>query len=373
MRGVVGLIGVALALVTIADLVKTMLVPRGGVAPIARGASSVVFAPYRLAMRLSSHFQRQDRILASAAPVALLAQLIAYVAILIVALGLVVYGLSPLDVSTSLYQSASTLTTLGIVAPITGASAIACFVAAFLGLVTVAIFIGYLLALYAAYTPRESLMARWSLIAGEPAWAPAAFARAQLLGIPPEAILDAERWTDWTCDLRTNITVSPILAAFRSTTPMRHWSTTLLSVLDTAALRLACRVEATRVSDINLIAEGIVSARVISGHRGDVNLPVEAAILEALAGTRTGSDAGLSDAQWQPCLTILRASGLADDASARDIRSRFEAVRALYWTDVAGLARSFHAVPAPWSGDRSPAVTVVDPQMPTLSRSGGVA
>ena len=108
MRAVVGLIGVVLALMTVADLVTAMLVPRGGSVPIARAVSFLVFRPYRLAVRLTSSFPRQDRILASAAPVALLAQLIAYVAILIVALGLVVYAVSPLDLTTALYQSAST-------------------------------------------------------------------------------------------------------------------------------------------------------------------------------------------------------------------------------------------------------------------------
>jgi hypothetical protein len=373
MRGAVGLVGVLLALMTLVDVVTAMLVPRGGSVPIARAVSFLVFRPYRLAVRLSSSFPRQDRILASAAPVALLAQLIAYVTILIVALGLVVYALSPLDLTTALYQSASTLTTLGIVAPVTGASAIACFVAAFLGLVVIAIFIGYLMALYAAYTPRESLMARWSLVAGEPAWAPAVFARATLLGIPPADVVDAERWTDWACDLRTNIAVSPVLAYIRSSTPLRHWSTTLLSVLDTAALRAACRVTETHAVDVSLIAEGIVSARVVSGQRGDVNFRVEEAILEALAGRTTGADAGISDAQWQACLPVLRASGLVTDANAEDVRSRFLAVRALYWREVSGLTRTFHAVPAPWSGERAPAVAALSPRMTALGSHGGGA
>jgi hypothetical protein len=374
MRAVVAVVGAVLSLLVIADLIRAMLVPGSGSAPIARAASNLVFRPYRLAVRLFPTFRRQDRMLATAAPVALLAQLIAYVAILIVTMGLVVYGTSPLDLTTALYQSASTLTTLGIVAPVTGASAIACFVAAFLGLVTIAVFIGYLMALYAAYTPRESLMARWSLIAGEPAWAPSAFARARLLGIPPEDLLDADRWTDWACDLRMNITVSPVLAYFRSTSSLRHWSTTLMSVLDTAALRLACRVDTKRASDIGLIAEGIISARVISGRHGDVNLGVEETILGALAAaTADSDDAGITDAEWQPCLAVLRASGLVNDSNEHDVRRRFAAVRALYWREIADLARAHHAVPAPWTGDRSPAVATVLPRMPAPGAGGGEA
>jgi len=371
-RGLVAAVGIVLSLLILADLIRAMLVPRGGFAPIARLSAALVFRPYRFAIRMLPTFERQDRLLATAAPVALLVQLIAYVALLIVTMGLVVYGTSPLDLSTSLYQSAATLTTLGIVAPVTGASAIVCFVAAFLGLVTIAVFIGYLMALYSAYTPRESQMAHWSLKAGEPAWAPAAFARAAVLGLPPQDVLDADRWTGWACDLRMNLTVSPVLAYLRSTSPLRHWSTTLLSVLDTAALRLACRVEATRTADILLIAEGTISARVISGRHGDANLSIEESILAALTNADDGGDAGISDAQWQTCVAVLMANGLTTDGDVADMRRRFTAVRSLYWPEIAQLARTYHAAPAPWSGERSPAVAPIAPTMPTLEVGGGV-
>lgn len=371
-RGVVAAVGIVLSLLILADLIRAMLVPRGGFAPIARLAAALVFRPYRFAVRMLPTFERQDRLLATAAPVALLAQLIAYVALLIVTMGLVVFGTSPLDLSTSLYQSAATLTTLGIVAPVTGASAIVCFVAAFLGLVTIAVFIGYLMALYSAYTPRESQMAHWSLKAGEPAWAPAAFARAAVLGLPPQDVLDADRWTGWACDLRMNLTVSPVLAYLRSTSPLRHWSTTLLSVLDTAALRLACQVETTRAADILLIAEGTVSARVISGRHGDANLSIEEAVLGALSTTDDSIDAGISESEWQACLAVLRANGLAAEGDAQGVRRRFAAVRSLYWPDIAQLARTYHATPAPWSGERAPAVATIAPTMPILGVGGGV-
>lgn len=364
MRGAIGIIGAALSLLVIADLVSAMLVPRGGFAPIARSTGSLVFRCYRLGLHVTSDFRRQDRILATAAPVALLAQLIAYIVILILTMGMVVYGLSPVDGTTALFQSGSTLTTLGIVAPITGASAVACFVAAFIGLVAVAIFIGYLMALYAAYTARESLVARWSLAAGEPAWAPVVFARGHMLGIPPSQVLDADRWTAWACDLRTNISVSPVLASFRSPSPLRHWSTTLLSVLDTAALRLACDVEGTRGGDVSLIAEGIVAAHVIGGRHGDANLSIEEAILTALVTATATQAHGITDADWEPCATALRTAGLVTDANETMVRARFAAVRSQYEADITALAKTFHAVPAPWSGQRSPNLAIITPHMP---------
>jgi hypothetical protein len=368
MRGVIGIVGAVLTILVVADLVNAMLVPRGGIAPVARASGQLVFRAYRLAMRTTKDFARQDRMLATAAPVALIVQLVVYIVILIVTMGMVVYGLSPLDSTTALYQSGSTLTTLGIVAPITGASAVATFVAAFLGLVAIAIFIGYLLTLYSAFTARESLVARWSLAAGEPAWAPGVFARATLLDIPAAEVLDASRWTDWTCDLRTTITVSPALAWFRSPSPLRHWSTTLLSVLDTAALRLACGVDATRHADITLVAEGIITGRVLNGDHRPHTATAEESVVAALAGRGTADGSCITDADWQPCAEILAKAGLLDDGSAAGIRARFEALRALYAPQITTLARDLHAVRAPWSGDRSPTIAFISPVLPTATR-----
>lgn len=370
MRGVLGVIGAALTILVVADLVSAMLVPRGGLAPIARFSGQLVFRAYRLAMRTTKDFARQDRMLSTAAPVALIFQLIVYVVLLILTMGMVVYGLSPVDGTTALYQSGSTLTTLGIVAPITGASAIATFVAAFLGLVAIAIFIGYLLTLYSAFTARESLVARWTLAAGEPAWAPGVFSRATMLDIPAAQVLDADRWTDWTCDLRTTITVSPALAWFRSPSPLRHWTTTLLSVLDTAALRLACGVADTRFVDIRLVAEGVISGRVLNGDHRPHTVTAEERVLEALAGRGSTTGSGISDADWHPCAEILQAAGLLDDASEAGIRQRFEALRALYAPEVTALAKDLHAVPAPWSGDRSPTIAMITPALPSSTRTG---
>ena len=362
---VMALLGAALTLFVLADLINAMLVPRGSFAPVARTTGRMVTGTYRLATRLTKNYPRQHRILATAGPVAVLMQLLVYVAILILTMGMVIYGLSSLDGSTSLFQSGATITTLGIVAPVTAPSAIATFVAAFLGLVAIAVFIGYLLAIFSSYTARESMVSRWSLLGGEPAWAPAAFARASLLNRPSTEVLDAERWTDWMCDLRTTITVSPVLRWFRSPSPMRHWSTTMLSVLDTASLRLACGISASRNDDIILISEGVVTARVLTGQSGDDNLAAEEAVLEALHGKDAPTNAGITEADWDTWFSILHSGGFIDHARKAEAYRCFCSLRSLYAPYVMAIAKQVHATPAPWSGERSPVLEVIDPRMPT--------
>lgn len=370
MRVVIALCGAALTIAVMADLINAMLVPRGSFAPIARSVGRFVFGSYRVAIRATSSYPRQHRILATAGPVAVLMQLVVYVGILILTMGLVVYGLSPLDGTTSLYQSGATLTTLGIVAPVTAASAVTTFVAAFLGLVAIAVFIGYLLAIYSAYVARESLVARWSLLGGEPAWAPAAFARSAALGRVPAEILDAPRWTDWVCDLRTNLTVSPVLRWFRSPSPMRHWSTTMLAVLDTAALRLACGIIDSRDHDILLISEGIVTARVLCGHHDEGDLRPEEEVLDALRGHGASGDAGITEDDWAECFAVLASSGFIDENRKSDARKRFCALRSCYAPYVMQVAHSVHATPAPWSGGRSPELSVIYPRLPASPDRG---
>jgi len=365
MRVVMALLGAALTLFVLADLINAMLVPRGSFAPVARTTGRMVTGTYRLATRLTKNYPRQHRILATAGPVAVLMQLLVYVAILILTMGMVIYGLSSLDGSTSLFQSGATITTLGIVAPVTAPSAIATFVAAFLGLVAIAVFIGYLLAIFSSYTARESMVSRWSLLGGEPAWAPAAFARASLLNRPSTEVLDAERWTDWMCDLRTTITVSPVLRWFRSPSPMRHWSTTMLSVLDTASLRLACGISASRNDDIILISEGVVTARVLTGQSGDDNLVVEESVLAALQGHGEMSLAKVSKEDWDVWFGILCAAGFAEQDRRGEAYRCFCSLRSLYAPYVMAIAKQVHATPAPWSGERSPVLEVIDPRMPT--------
>ena len=167
------------------------------------------------------------------------------------------------------------------------------------------------------------------------------------------------------CQLRTNTTMSPVLRWFRSPSPMRHWTTTMLSVLDTASLRLACGITTCRDDDIMLLSEGVVTARVLIGQRGDDNLCVEEEVLAALRRGGRSEDAGITDAEWDECFGILTMAGLVDWERNGEVYACFRALRSLYAPSVMRVAEQVHATPAPWSGQRSPRTAVIYPRMPT--------
>lgn len=263
------IVGVILTLATFLALCQAMLVPRQSNSLIVRAVNSVVSAAAQAPLPLMRSYRMQDRWLSGAAPMTVLIALVAYVVILIATLGLVVYGTTQLSLLESMYQSGSTLTTLGIVEPVNVPSAITTFIAAFLGLVVIAVFIGYLLAIYGAYVARESGMARVAMLAGEPAWGPVMIARGHLLGLPDKEVPDASEWLNWICDTRLNSQVNPVLMRFRSTSGLRHWVTTTLAVMDAATLRVSTSDSAPDPHLVQVLTEGTLSLATVRGNWGN--------------------------------------------------------------------------------------------------------
>jgi hypothetical protein len=382
MRALLLLIGIVLTAGTVLAMVKAMLMPRASRSLVAdavhRGVGAVVRAP----IGLMRSYGGQDRWLALSPPIAILLELATYVAILIGSLGLVVYGTTDLTIGQALYQSGSTLTTLGIVEPVNVPSAITVYVAAFLGLVVIAIFIGFLMALSAAFTARESPMVQLAALAGEPAWGPMVLLRAHRLGMPIGAAPDAAAWTDWIATTRMNQQVSPVLASMRSTSHRRHWTVSFLAVLDAVALRTAIGDDRPDPADVQLLAVGALALDLLARQGRDTdhdtNWELEEAVLRAV---RSDGDAppapareavGLDRSDVDAVLAGLRTAGIAI-ADADAAWERFARLRATYFPSVAQLARDLHAVPAPWSGPRRPAAPVIWPAHAELLRAAGEA
>lgn len=360
------IVGVILTAWTFWAMVRAMLVPHGTVNLVARTVQGVVWTGARVPLRALRTYPRQDRWLAGVAPLSVILQLTVYAAILIGTLGLVIYGLTDLSVTDALYQSGSTFTTLGIVEPVNVSSAITTFIAAFLGLIVIAIFIGYLMGTYSAYVSRESQMARIALMAGEPAWAPQILIRGHLLGLPEDELPDAKSWIDWTTSLRMNQLVNVALGDFRSTSSWRHWTTTLLAVLDAATLRLSLAPATPHPHLVELITQATTSLRALSTNgRASSRIPnwsIESEVLNALADRfQEARDPHMTQQEFDGALAELRAAGLSVPEDAAAVWRRFSAIRATYAGDAIDLAKHHHAVRSPWSGERRPDTPVVWP------------
>lgn len=366
MRVAVGIVGLIGTLLVLATIVRTMLVAHSSRSGLAGAVAGGVAAAARLPLGLLTDRRRRNRWLAGVAPVTMLLQLTLYAVLLIGTLGLMVYGTTSLDLMNSLYQSGATFTTLGIVLPVNPASTVVTFVAAFLGLVLIAVFVAYLMSMYGMYAARETVMARLSTWAGEPAWGPEMLARAAVLGRPAGVTPQVGPLLDWLVELRLNTQVNPVLATFRSTSDDRHWTITLLAALDAVALRLAMGTSRSVPDDVEFLTEGAVTLGLLA-HDRRPNWPVEHRILAALspgadlAPPESPDHVPLTDVEWADGWRTLTVAGLTDGLDERTVRCRFELIRGQYVAAAYSVARHHHAVRAPWSGPRHPDSPVVPP------------
>ena len=165
LRVLAGTAGLALFAVTIRTIVGSMLVPRPRTPVVADWVVRFNHWAFRRIAFRRSTFGERDAALSAAGPATILLQLVVFVLLFVVSGALIVYAISGGGAESALYQSASSLFTLGIVEPAPAGVVAVGLVAAFVGLVVVAILVGYLLALYSAFSQQESIGAAFGTLA----------------------------------------------------------------------------------------------------------------------------------------------------------------------------------------------------------------
>lgn len=368
MRTAVLILGLLLTLWAVIGVIRSMLVQTNSLSIVDRVADWVLIGiSYRM-LHLMPSFKMQNRWLSFLGPTVILIQLLIYVVILICTTGLIVFGSTDLTLMESLYQSGATLTTLGITEPVNVSSSITVFFAAFLGLVLIAVFIGYLMAIYGAVVNRESPMARLSPLAGEPAWGPQIIARAHALGLPDEEAPIVMDWINWISDLRMNQRANPIQTEFRSTSEQRHWVITMLAVMDSVALRIALTGK-DLPHDVQLLTEGSVTLALFDDpstrtRNWDLQAEIKKVIaLESSPAADRVNAAQLSDADWQAGVDALKAVGYPLPTDLDLVHQRFVSIRSIYATQACNLAWRYQAIRAPWSGTRRTNLEVQWPEI----------
>lgn len=396
------LLGSVLIAATMTSIIRSMLIPLPRVTLVSRGSRNVVQA---VAWFVASRFRtyaRQDAVLSSVGPVSVLVELLFIITMFLFGFALMIYGVSPVDLSEAFLQSGSTLLTLGIVGRDNPAQVVVNFLAALAGVAIVAILIGYLFSLYSAYTSRESRVSRSSVRAGEPAWGPEILCRRQLSGRPP--LSSDSGWAEWVSDMRSSQTMYPVLNHFRSYTPNRSWVTTLLAMLDATALQATvCQTQGVE-PDTEFLVTGAQTFTVLlrnhDQHRIQLKperLPVaqtpvtaltegQAAVFRAVVaddrrsaeatGTSSPTEVArctLTREEFDFALALMEKCGvpLREDRDAA--WSEFRQIRATYEACAISLARTLHAVPAPWSGSRRLGITTMWPTLAADELSSGGA
>jgi hypothetical protein len=338
------LIGLVILALTWVSVVFTLVLPRALLGPgrlsiwINRSTRKLFFAISRLART----YERKDAVLAPIGPVAVLAQLVAWLVLLGAAF---VVMLEPYthDFGEAVSQVGAAMFTLGVArsARVTN-DTIAIFAAAS-GFVVIALQIAYLPALYAAFNRRESLIAMLASRAGEPSWGPEILIRHQLVGIV-DALPDFYgQWEQWAAEFSESHSNYPVLLLFRSPDPWSSWVIALLSVLDAAAMQLSLNPTGTPSQARLSLRMGYTALRRIADSIGwdyDAD-PLPDAPLQ------------LTAQEFADAVALLHEVGFTTERDADAAWPHFRGWRVNYEDLAYRMADRVLAPPAPWSGTRT--------------------
>jgi hypothetical protein len=366
-RWVVALFGVLVLVTAWSSVIGTLIVPRPVGSWLTRLVDRVIVAVYRRVKRRIPDFRRRDRILATEAAAILVTQLIGWLALIFVGYTFLLWPMSSRGIVSAFIDAGSSIFTLGFAEPQGAAPAAIVFLAAGSGLVIVALQIGYLPTLYNAFNRRETEVTLLNARGGFPAWGPELLARTHYalgtgvstLNTLPELYMNWERWA---ADVAESHSTYLPLVRFRSPGGLSSWVTSLLSVLDSAALILSLSPENAPTVQARLcLRGGFLCFRRIAVAMG-FDVPEEA-----------DPDAGitLTFEEFLDAVKRLNDVGFPMSRDPADAWPDFVGWRVNYEREAYRIADAVDAVPALWSGPRHHPVKPIPPIRPPLGRPRG--
>jgi hypothetical protein len=351
--------GLYLVMGTLMSVAGTLVVPRGVNSPISRGVEWFLDIAFLLAARKVRSFERRDRILAWQAPLTLLLRLAVWLGLLIVGFALLLLPSLKGHVGQAFSEAGSSLFTLGYAAPATGDSTTLEYLAAFTGLVVIGLQVGYLPTLYSAFNKRETEVTLLGSRAGVPAWGPEILARSRW-GIQDGDIATIlgtlfVSWERWAAEVAESHTTYLTLARFRSPRPLSHWLTSLIAVMDAAALHLALAPS----------REPKLTAR-LALRMGFVALgQIARAMRQPIADEPdTAAPISLSYEDFREAVAMLREVNYPIERTDEEAWPHFRGWRANYDATALLLAKQLDAPPALWTGPRRWPSTPIPPLRP---------
>lgn len=364
-RDAAAAVGSVLILVSAWSVIGTVVVPRRVRSRLTRWVSVALTAIFRaVADRFRSYLVR-DRVLAARAPVQLIVQIGAWLAVFELGFGLLLWPfVGTAGLGGALEEAGSSLCTLGYVAPHIGGPAAIDDLAALAGLGTVALQIGYLPTLYAAFNRRETLVTMLNSRASVPSWGPELLARTHFgLGTRVSALAELpklfEQWEGWSADVSESHATYPTLVAFRSPQPLSSWLTAQLAVLDAAALYLV------------LLADppGAIAARLcLRGGFTCLTTIAQALGLDVAAEADPSTGITLTYEEFVDAVQRLRAVDFPIERPVEEAWSQFVGWRVNYEAAAYSIAHRIDAPPALWSGARRRELEPIPPIRPRPGR-----
>jgi len=364
-RWVAAVCGILLLLTGWSSIIGTLIVPRPVSSWMTRWVDRVILATYRLVTRIVTDFRSKDRILATQAAAILITQLLGWLAIIFVGYTFLLWPITGRGIASAFIDAGSSIFTLGFSEPQGAAPALVVFLAAGSGLVIVALQIGYLPTLYAAFNRRETEVALLNARGGFPAWGPELLARTHYglgtgstINTLPELYMNWERWA---ADVGESHSTYLPLVRFRSPRELTSWVTSLLAVLDSAALILTLAPEEAPTVPARLCLRGGFQCFSRIARAMGFELPDEANPEAGIA---------LTFEEFLDAVKRMREVGFPITRDPAEAWREFVGWRVNYEQAAYRIAEAVDAVPALWSGPRHYTTHAIAPIRPPLGRPG---
>jgi hypothetical protein len=374
-RVVFAVIGGLLVLTSVSSVTATLIVTRSVSNRLTRWVDKTVDWAYQLVVgRLAdaqgdsdeqrrAAYVRRDRLLATQAAAILLTQLATWLTVAYVGFALLLWPFAGRGLVSAFIDAGSSLFTLGFAVPSGAVPAVIVFLAAAVGLVILTLQIAYLPTLYAAFNRRETEVALLNARGGFPAWGPELLART-FYGLGSGSTLDTmpelyAQWERWASDVAESHTSYLPLVRFRSPGALSSWVTSLLSVLDSAALFLALSPGAAPEVPARLcLRSGFLCFTRVARAMG-FTLPDEA-----------DPDAGISLTydEFLDAVARMRKLDFPIEREPEQAWPDFVGWRVNYERAAYAVAAAVYAVPAKWSGPRRHSIGEIAPFRPPPGR-----
>jgi hypothetical protein len=337
------------------DAFQTIILPRRPVGRfrITRLFFLVTWYPWTALAGILPSRRSREQLYSAYGPLALLVLFIFWALLLIVAYGLIFFGLGKVFADPAhpvsalwilwscLYVSGTTIFTLGLgdVLPTSQIARALIVMEAGTGLGFVALVIGYVPVLYTAFSNREISVALLDARAGSPPTAGELLARHNFSGGHEALTVLLSEWERWAAAMLETHISYPILCYYRSQHDNQSWLSALTAILDTCSL-LITTVEgpSTRQAQLTfavarhvLVDLGHVFHREAREQRYRDNAPVR-----------------LKEDEFGALCQLLNESGFTLCASP-DTRSRLSAIRKLYEPHAQAMAEYLHLELPLWS------------------------
>jgi hypothetical protein len=347
-RYVAAAVGVLLVVTSASSVIGTLIVPRSVGSWLTRKVDWLVDCFFALVAALVGDYKRRDRILAAQAATLLLAQIIAWLAMFFVGFALIFWPLVHGGITQAFSLAGPGIWQIGSDLAHGGLQQAILDVAALSGLITVTLQIAYLPTLYSEFNRRENGVSLLNARAGAPAWGPELLARTHYALGSGISTIDTlpdlyASWENWAADVGESHTTYLPLVRFRSPKPLSSWVTSLLCVLDSAALMLSLNPSTAPVVPARLcLRAGFICFRDVARAMG-FDIPME---------PDPEGSISITYEQFLEAISRLEEVDFPLERDPKEAWPDFVGWRLNYEEAAYAIASAVDAVPALWSGPR---------------------